>query len=480
MKGKWLRILSGPAAGSLCVLGLWHQEVTMSVALMAGLAAWMALWWFSEAVHHAVTALLPLAYLPLAGICDSKTAAAQYTDPIVFLFMGGFMLALGMERWGLHRRIALLILGMMGSRPPLILLGVMLSAFLISMWISNTATVMMLFPAVTAVIHKLEQERSGERDLRPLSVALLLGLAYAASIGGMSTPVGTPTNMIFLREFSARYPDLPAPGFPEWMAHALPVSALLFLFTYVVLLLLHVRSREPLMEDGYFKQEQEAEGPLSYEEKMVAFLFGMAALLWFSRADMDFGFARIPGWSTLLGFPADAVSDATVAMTMALLMFVIPSRNESGRALLEWEEAAKLPFDVVLLFGGGFAMAKGVEVSGLGNWLAAQLSGLQSAPVWMLSLGVCLLITAISEIASNVACIQLMLPVLAAMQPALGIAPEALMLPATLAASLGFMLPVATAPNTIVYSTGKIKMRQIMTAGLLVDLAGILLISLIG
>lgn len=471
--------MAGPLIGALSVLGLLQQDVSLSVALMAGLAAWMALWWFSEAVHHAVTALLPLAYLPLAGICDSKTAAAQYTDPIVFLFMGGFMLALGMERWGLHRRIALFILSHMGSRPHMVLLGVMLSAFLMSMWISNTATVMMLFPAVTAVIHKLEQERSGEKNIRSLSVALLLGLAYAASIGGMSTPVGTPTNMIFLREFAARYPDLPAPGFPEWMSHAMPVSVLLFLFTYVVLMLMHVRSREPLMEAGYFKQEQAAEGPLSYEEKMVAFLFGTAAVLWFSRADMDFGFVQIPGWSKLLGFPADAVSDATVAMTMALLLFVIPSREESGRALLEWEEAAKLPFDVVLLFGGGFAMAKGVEVSGLGNWLAGQLTCLQSAPVWLLSLGVCLLITAISEIASNVACIQLMLPVLAAMQPALGIEPEALMLPATLAASLGFMLPVATAPNTIVYSTGKISMREIMSAGLLVDLAGILLISLL-
>ncbi len=446
---------------------------------MAAIVVWMAVWWLTDVVHHAVTALIPIVFIPLMGILDTKTTAMQYTEPIVFLFIGGFIIAFAIERWNLHQRIALRILMMVGSSPSKILFGVMLSSFLISMWISNTATTMMLLSAVLAVIYQAEKYFKADADSKNFAVALLIGLSYSATIGGMATPVGTPTNMIFMEFYKKTFAESLTMNFFEWFKIGFPIAVAFLLAAYFVLRILFVRNKNKFeIEKDYFKTEYAQLGKITYEEKMVALVFSITALLWFTRANIDFGYFTMKGWSNLFS-KSDFISDTSVAMLMSFILFVIPSKNKKGEALITWKEASKLPFDIVLLFGGGFAMAKGIEVSGLSGWIASQLNFLSGVNIVLFIFLMCVIITIISEFASNVACIQLMLPVLVAVQSNMDVQPLTLLLPATLAASLGFMLPVATAPNTIVFGTHKIKINQMLKAGFYLDLIGIVLITIL-
>ncbi|MEW6467313.1 MAG: DASS family sodium-coupled anion symporter [Bacteroidota bacterium] len=477
-----IKLISGPllflAILSLADLSPGNPMVTR----MAAVAAWMAVWWLTEAVHLAVTALLPVVLLPLLGIAASGVIASQYMDSIIFLFIGGFILAFAIERWGLHKRIALKILMVVGTKPSRILLGVMLTSYLLSMWISNTATVMMLLSAVFAIVNEMEQHLE-EKDRKKVAAALMIGLAYSATIGGMGTLVGTPTNMIFARSYHEQFPDETPMNFANWFVVAFPVSLLFLSAAYFVLRSLFLRRVKDFSVPGlYFSGAYARLGRMSFEEKTVGAVFALTAMLWFTRADIDFGAFVFTGWETVLVrqglVPAGFLHDSTVALFMAVLLFLIPSRTERGRALMSWKEAQKLPFDIVLLFGGGFALAKGVEISNLDEWLAGRLHFVSSMNIYMFLIVLCLVITIISEFASNVASIQLMIPVLISLQKDMQIHPLMLLVPATLAASLGFMLPVATAPNTIVYGSKRVRVSDMMKAGLILDLAGILLITL--
>jgi solute carrier family 13 (sodium-dependent dicarboxylate transporter), member 2/3/5 len=354
----------------------------------------------------------------------------------------------------------------------------MLTAYLVSMWISNTATVMMLISAILAIIVQIEKHFKEEHHSHKMATGLLLGLAYSASIGGMATLVGTPTNMIFLREYSAKFPENHDMNFLSWFIIGFPVSFVFLLIAFFVLKKMFIKKDVKLnIEKSFFQEGYKKLGKMSYEERVVSVIFCITALLWFTRENIDFGLFVIQGWSNL--FPdKNFFSDSTVAILMAVLLFLIPSRSEKGRAIIVWEDVTRLPFDIVLLFGGGFALAKGFEISGLSNWLAIQLKFSSETNIYLLILGLCLLVTIISEFASNVACIQLMLPILIAMQQTMNIHPLALMIPATLAASLGFMLPVATAPNTIVFGSKRLRVRDMLRAGLILDLTGILLITI--
>jgi sodium-dependent dicarboxylate transporter 2/3/5 len=476
---KALKLAAGPFAALLlicfCDLVPYKPEVTR----MAAVATWMAIWWLTEVVHLAVTALLPVILLPLLGIADSKIVAGQYMDPIIFLFIGGFMIAFAIEKWHLHQRIALRILMKVGTKPSRILLGVMLTSYLISMWISNTATVMMLLSAVMAVILQLEKKTGGEKDTSGLATALLIGLAYSATIGGMATLVGTPTNMIFFREYTAQFSERNDVNFLSWFVLGFPLSMLLLFVAYFILSALFLKKANHFsMERSYFSEQYKALGKMSYEEKIVSTVFVVTATLWFTRADLDLGDVVVPGWSRL--FPnAEFLHDSTAAILMAVLLFLIPSRAKKGEAILEWDDVLRLPFDIVLLFGGGFAMAKGCEISGLTSWLSAKMSFASGTDYIFLTLMLCLLITVISEFASNVTCIQIMIPIVIAIQQAMGLHPLSLLIPATLAASLGFMLPVATAPNTIVFGSRRIRVKDMLRAGFFLNLAGILLITLL-
>ena len=375
-----------------------------AVAKMAAVAVLMAVWWLTEAVHMAVTALLPVVLLPVLGILDSKTTCMQYMDPIIFLFIGGFIIAFAVEKWMLHERLALKILSRTGSGASNILLGVMLTAYFISMWISNTATVMMLYSCVMAIVYRMEKHEESGRAAK-LATALLIGLAYAANIGGMGTLVGTPTNMIFYREYQSAFPENHDVNFFSWFVIAFPISLLLMFATYFILKKLFIEKGTNLVLDkNYFKDAYNKLGVFSYEEKIISFIFFTTAVLWFTRSDIAFGSFTFKGWANLFAKP-DLLNDSTVAVFMAVLLFFIPSKTHKGKALIGWEDASKLPFDIILLFGGGFALAKGMESSGLSNWLAAHLGFVAGVNIYFFIGVLCLFVTIISEFASNVACI---------------------------------------------------------------------------
>lgn len=446
---------------------------------MGAVAVLMAGLWLTEVIPVAITALIPFVAFPVLGILDSKQTAIQYMDPIIFLFIGGFIIAYGIEKWMLHERISLKILMKVGGKPSHILFGVMLTTFLISMWISNTATVMMLYASVMAIIIKIDNSNIKGESAKGISTALLLGLAYGASIGGMGTLVGTPTNMIFYRTFKEHYPKDNEFSFFSWFIMVMPVALLLLAFAFVLLRFMFIKKNETTgFEKNFFKESYINLGKMSYEEKFIGIVFLTAAILWFTRADIDLGGMTLAGWNRLFG-SSEFVSDGVVAIFLAALLFFIPSKKVKGETLLVWKDISKLPFDIILLFGGGFALAKGMEVSGLSTWLASHLGIASKLNLFLFILMLCFIVTLISEFASNVACIQLMLPILISVQKETGTDPLLLMIPATLSASLGFMLPIATAPNTIVFSSKRFHVSDMLKAGLWLDLAGIIIISLI-
>ena len=467
------------ALGPLLAILFWFfidlDPANKQVSLMAGVAVWMCTWWFSEAVNLAVTALVPVFALPLLGISDAKMVAQQYSDSIIFLFIGGFMLAFAIEKWNFHKRIALKILSLVGTNPATILLGVMLSTYLISNWISNTATTMMLFSAVFALIH--ETSTYIHKNNHRFAAALLLGLAFSATIGGMATPVGTPPNMYFFKAFREAFPTNNELNFLTWSRIGYPISFIFLVVTYAVLYLYFLRNKVTLtIEKSYFTNSYKQLGPFSWEEKWVCALFISAILLWFTRADIDFGSFQYKGWNHLFSVPK-FIDDSFVAVLIALLLFIIPSKVHQGQALLIWDDAKKLRYDIILMFGSGFALAYGFEISGLSNWLAAGLHSLEGVSPFLIILGICVIVTIISEFASNIASIQLAIPVMIALQKDLEVPPLLLMMPATFAASLGFMLPVATAANTIVFGTKQIHIRDMLKVGFVLDIAGILIIT---
>ncbi|GIV34405.1 MAG: SLC13 family permease [Chitinophagales bacterium] len=470
---RWLKIIAGPLMAGTAYVMLSRVQPVESVARMGGIAAWMAVWWIFESVPIAVTSLLPVFLYPFTGIMSTREVAPHYMNEVLMLFIGGFLVAFAMERWGLHRRVALGIIYFIGNEPQKILLGLMLATYVLSMWVSNTATTLMMLPTALAVIYRME-EITGLRD-NPFGVATMLGIAYAASIGGMATLVGTPPNMIFLSQYATAFPDLPAVSFLQWSLFALPMSAGFLLCCYFLLVTFYLRRFKlpDTVLKTVFQTEYEKLGSMTFEEKTIALLFVAMSVLWFTRADLQLGAISISGWNSLLAPGKDLFQDGTVAIFVACLLFIIPSKSRKGEMLLNWETAKHLPFGIILLFGGGFALAHGFSVSGLAEWLGQQMAGIGRMPHWLIILMVCFFMTYLSEVASNVAITQLMLPVLISVSAATGIPPLLLMIPATLAASMGFMLPVATAPNTIVFTGNKLQAKDMVKAGFWLDIIGV-------
>lgn len=475
-----IHVIAGPLVALLCCTALFQfSNTSLNVIFMLGVTIWVAWWWLTEVVPVAVTSLLPLVLLPLLGLAPAKDVARQYMDNIIFLFIGGFILAFALEKWNLHKRIAYLILCRVGTKPSHILFGVMATAYLLSMWISNTATVMMLIAAVLALITEMNEHHTDLKHKRKFAVALLIGLAYAASIGGMATLVGTPTNMIFFREYTSVFPEATDMNFVQWAKVGIPVSLLLIGVAYCTLYFMFCRKNNVAVVDkNYFRNKLQLLGKWSFEEKMVAGVFFVTVGLWFTRSDIALGGWTFRGWGNLFGEHARYIEDSTVAVIAAISLFLIPASGKKG-PMITWKDAERIPFDIVLLFGGGFALAFGFETSGLSKWLAGGIAGLQTIHPVLIVLIVTALICFISEFASNVASIQLMLPVLIAGFGSGTIHPLFFLVPAALAASLGFMLPIATPPNTIVYGTKMIRAKELSRAGLVVNLAGIAIITLL-
>jgi sodium-dependent dicarboxylate transporter 2/3/5 len=387
-----------------------------------------------------------------------------------------------------------------GNTPSKVLLGVMLTSYLVSNWVSNTATVMMLIPAVLAIVH--QKELYAEAHRKSISSGILIGLSFSATIGGMGTLVGTPPNMIFAGIYASSFPNGQPVTFLNWMMFGIPFSATLLAVSYFILKKMFIPPHRNVQFDmSYISGQHRALGKMLYEEKAVLSIFIITVLLWFFRAEIKLDMFTIPGWSNLFGEYASYIKDSTVVMFTSFFLFLIPAGKNSPHAsvatlptqtetktftdktgptenLLEWKDVSKLPLNIILLFGCGFAMAKGFEVSGLSNEIAIRLHILQGMNIVFILLGIMVLVTVLSEFASNTASIQLVLPIIIPLAATLGINPLLLMLSATFSASLGYMLPVATAANTIVYGSGEIRTRDMMKAGLILDLVGILLLLL--
>ncbi|MFH2000144.1 MAG: SLC13 family permease [Planctomycetota bacterium] len=470
-----LGLFAGPGF-ALCVLIFTDLNPENPVVTRtAAVAIWMATWWITEALPIPATALLPVALFPLSGIMTGKAVAATYFNSIIFLFMGGFIMALAMQKWNLHRRIALRIILLIGTGPRRILLGFMIATAFLSMWISNTATTMMMVPIAMAVIVKLRE--INDQKLAGFPAALMIGIAYSASIGGIATLIGTPPNLSFTRIFAIYFPNAPEITFASWFTFGLPLSVCLLILAWFLLAFIFVRRASPPSLDGsLFRQELQHMGKMKYEEKVVLFLFTLMALLWLFRTDIVVGGFTVPGWSTLMPMPS-FVDDGTVAITVSLLLFAIPSKSRPNDRIMEWSTASRLHWGIILLFGGGFALAAGFKESGLSLWVADQLTGLKDVAPVLLVGSTCTLLTFLTELTSNTATTEMILPLLGSLAVSINVNPLLLMIPATLSASCAFMLPVATPPNAIVFGSGEVRMADMIKAGIILNLIGVVIIT---
>ena len=433
---------------------------------VAGCAALMAIWWLSEAIPVAATALLPLALFPLLGIAAIEKTATPYANPLIFLFMGGFMIALAMQRWDLHRRIALTILKAAGTAPDRLIGGFMAATALLSMWVSNTATTVMMLPIAISVIAMVSREASASKARQKtdrFSIALLLGIAYAASIGGVATLIGTPPNALLAAFLAERHGI--AIGFARWMLIGLPLAlAGLTAAWFLLTKLLYKTDDDPVAGAGEaIDREYAALGRLSAPEKRVAIIFILVAAAWILRPTISAGIPNL--------------SDAGIAIAGALAMFVIPAGMRDGRSLLDWERTKTLPWGVLLLFGGGLSLAAAINESGLAGWIGAAMHGFTTWPVLLVILAVTAVVIFLTELTSNTATAATFLPLAAALAVTVAVPVPYLAVPAALAASCAFMMPVATPPNAIVFGSGMLTVGQMARAGIWLNLVSTVLIT---
>lgn len=455
-------ILVLPAPASLGVSG-WRT---------AAVGTLMAVWWMTEAIPIPATALLPLALFPLLGVLDMPTAAAPYANELIFLFMGGFLLAAAMEKWGLHKRVALGIMTRVGTSPRRLVLGFMLATGFISMWISNTATAAMMLPIAIAVGAMLRP--SDHQGPYPFGTALMLGMAYSASIGGIATLIGTPPNAVFAGQARELF-DIEI-GFMQWMAVGLPVAAVLLPLTWLLLMRLYPPGELSGDAAAVIDGESARLGAPSRGEKVVAVVFSLTALAWVLRAEKSIGGVTIPGLETW----APNLEDSTIAMIAALLLFLIPVDWRRGEFTLEWRSASRIPWDVLVLFGGGLSLARGMEVSGLAAWIGGTVAALGAVPPIVVLLAVTTLIVFLTEVTSNTATATMAMPVVAGAAVGLGVEPIIPMAAVALSSSMAFMLPVATPSNAMVFGSGYVTIPQMSRAGFWLNLCSIAVVTLLG
>jgi sodium-dependent dicarboxylate transporter 2/3/5 len=446
-RGRALLLGAILAGGTLA--GCLGAGLTPPAAWTAAVTVLCATWWVTEPIPIPATSLIPFAVLPLAGVLNDREVATAYGHPLVLLLLGGFMLSTVMARSGAHRRLAYLMLRLVGGHSQRrIVLGFMLASALCSMWISNTATVLMMLPIALAV---LEQDDSGALD-----APLLLGIAYAASIGGLGTPIGTPPNVVFLAVY--REHTGWAPSFLHWMQIGVPAVILLLPLAWLWITRRCVRGK---------RLHIPALGAWRSPERRVLYVFGATALAWMTRT------APFGGWSALFNLPG--AGDSTVALVAVTALFVLP--DGEGQPMLDWKTAASIPWGLLLLFGGGIAIAKGFDASGLSAVVGQALSGMAAWPVLATTLLLCLAVTFLTEVTSNTATTTLLMPILAAAGTAAGQEPAWFMVPAALSASCAFMLPVATPPNAVVFGTDRVSIRRMAREGFALNLAGAVVLS---
>lgn len=443
---------------------------------MAAIAILMSIFWITEAIPLAATALLPLTLFPVLGIASSKQVASQYTNSTVFLLIGGFLIALAMQKWNLHKRIALSVLSVCGESPVSMVVGFVVATAGLSMWISNTATTLMMMPIALAIISRYTHFLS-EKKINLFSVGLLLSIAYSASIGGMLTLVGTAPNLVFANFYQQAIGE--SVGFAQWMMIAMPIGLCMLIVLLLIIGLFYLRGLPDTKGlTQLVKDEKNQLGRISNAESVVLVVFLLTAILWITRKNIAVGELFVQGWGHYLPF-GKMVDDGTVAVAMATLLFFIPVTTAKGErtTILDQHVFSELPWAIVLLFGGGFALAFGFSESGLSTYLAEQLQGLKavSLPVLigLVSIGMNLL----TELTSNTATTQLVMPILLSAAKVIGVSPVWIMVPAVLSASCAFMFPVATPPNAIIFGSGRIKVIEMIKVGLLLNVIAIVIIS---
>lgn len=452
---------------------LFFQPEGLSTEARGVLAStiWIATWWITEAIPIPATSLLPLVLFPLTNSLDMKVTASSYGDETIFLFMGGFIIALAMEKWNLHRRIAISIISMVGTNMDRIVLGFMIATGFLSMWISNTATAMMMIPIGLAIINQVADGLKNDPsiDTSPqrfaFGKALMLGIAYSASLGGIATLIGTPPNTLLAGAINKMYGiEL---SFAGWMLFGVPFAWIFIFVTWIYLVKIAFPSKLKTMPGGraVIDKQKKDLGEASFEEKLVFIVFALAAFSWITR-------------TFLLSKFVDGLTDGMIAVIFALVLFALPSANRKGERLMDWQTAVKLPWGILLLFGGGLAIASGFVGTGLSEWIGTQLMGLEGVSVIVLIFLVAALVLGLTEITSNTATASMMFPIMASLAVALGVHPYALMIAAGVAASCAFMLPVATPPNAAVFGSGYIKIKDMMKAGFALNVFGVVFITL--
>ncbi len=461
---KLILTLIGPVLFIFTLL-LPVEDLSFPALAVLGLTIWMAIWWIGEVAPVAVTALLPAILYPLCQVMPMKEVMIPYSHPMIYLYMGGFIIALAMERWELHRRIALSIIISLGTDARRIVLGFMLATALLSMWISNSATTVMMLPIALAIIDQIEKIAGPEHDQVTFSKVLMLSIAYAASIGGIGTLVGTPTNLV-LSGFVESYYGVEI-SFASWFMFGFPISMILLGIAYLHLVHVAFKVSSKAVEGGkqLIRNELNKLGPISAEEKWVLGIFSLVALAWISR-------------TRVLNIFLPDLNDTHIALIGASLLFIIPAPSDRTKSLMDWNTALKLPWGVLLLFGGAFAIALGFDKSGLAQYIGNQLGLLKDMPFWIVLLVVVSCVCFLTEITQNVATSTLLMPIMASLAVTLAIHPYGLIVPACIAASCAFMLPVATPPNVMVFSSGYLTVSDMARTGFWLNILAILIIVL--
>lgn len=461
-------LILGPVLFALTMLFFAPTDLSPEGKAVLGVTLWVATWWITEAIPIPATSLLPILLLPLTGALSNSTVTSAYGDDIIYLFLGGFFIAAAMEKWNLHKRIALAIIAFVGTSTQRILLGFMLATGFLSMWVSNTAAVMMMVPMALAITAQVGASIKGlpeESDLPCFGKSLLFGVGYAGTIGGLGTLIGTPPNIILAAQVQQLFGQ--EISFASWMLIGAPLVFVLLVATWIYLGRLAFPTRMQQLPGGaeLIQRERDALGRIGFEEKVVAVIFTLAAFFWITREFI---------WTSLV----PELRDGMIAVTAAVALFVIPARSAGQVRVLDWKDSKEIPWGILLLFGGGLAIAAGFRESGLSAWMGNQLTVFEGFHLIVMIACSTLLILFLTEITSNTATATMILPVVASLALALDIHPFALMIPCAMAANCAFMLPVGTPPNAIIFATGKLTIREMMRVGFLLNIFAAILIVL--
>ncbi|PAD35555.1 SLC13 family permease [Terribacillus saccharophilus] len=467
----------GPLLFFSVILFYYPEGLSYEGRMVLATTLWVATWWITEAIPIPATSLLPLILLPITQGLDGDTAASSYGDPIVFLFLGGFLIAMAMEKWNLHKRIALNIISVVGTSTSRIVLGFMIATGFLSMWVSNTAAVMMMLPIGTAIIYQASQAAKSSKqnireDNKKFEKSLVFAIGYAGTIGGLGTLIGTPPNIILAAMASSLFGV--EISFGGWMLIAVPIVIILLFSAWIYLtrVVFRIKMKElPGGKDLILKEKRDL-GKMSFEEKAVLAVFTFAAFMWVSRTflwqeDALLEIIAIPG-----------ISDTTIAVLAGVILFLIPSMNKKGQRILDWDVSKELPWGVLLLFGGGLAIAAGFTSSGLSQWMGDQLTVLEGLNIFVIIIISTTLVLFLTEITSNTATATMILPVMASLALALDVHPYAIMVPAAMAANCAFMLPVGTPPNAIIFASGKITIAEMVRTGFVLNIFTLILVIL--